>query len=126
MAGLVVLVCGGRDFSDCALVDRVLSVVKPDVIIHGDARGADRLASIWGYRNPDICKRVIAVKADWATHRLAAGPIRNARIIKEYGEHISLVVRFHGGRGTNDMVNRSIAAGLRVLSSTDIDSGNGW
>jgi hypothetical protein len=44
---LKVLVCGGRDFHDTKRVDEVLCKYAPSVVIHGCARGADTLASIW-------------------------------------------------------------------------------
>lgn len=49
-----VLVCGGRDFSDCRLMfdtlDSLAKVENIDCIIEGDARGADRIAGAWAKR----------------------------------------------------------------------------
>ena len=55
MDGKHILVCGGREFTDCALVCKTLdgllaaSTLPPSdtVIIHSDALGADRLAGQW-------------------------------------------------------------------------------
>lgn len=49
-----VLVCGGRDWSDQAMVDAVLNGLYERehwiTVIHGGARGADRYAREWATR----------------------------------------------------------------------------
>jgi len=46
-----VLVCGGRDFDDVGLMNSVLDRLHTEkfftVLIHGNARGADRMADAW-------------------------------------------------------------------------------
>jgi hypothetical protein len=46
-----VLVCGGRDFDDVGLMisalDRLHTEKSFTVVIHGNARGADRMADAW-------------------------------------------------------------------------------
>jgi hypothetical protein len=46
-----VLVCGGRDFDDAGLMINVLDRLHTEkfftVLIHGNARGADRIADAW-------------------------------------------------------------------------------
>lgn len=109
-----VLVCGGRNFSDQALVDatltRLMKVRGIDVLIEGNARGADRMAGFWARRN-----RVTNLKfnADWDTHGNKAGLIRNQRMLDE--GRPDLVIAFPGGRGTADMVRRAKAAGIEVV-----------
>lgn len=50
-----VLVCGGRDFSDTALLARTLNDLSRteivDCIIEGGARGADRMAGYWARKH---------------------------------------------------------------------------
>ena len=50
-----VLVCGGRDFDDAGLMisvlDRLHAQKSFTVLIHGDARGADRMAGQWAKRH---------------------------------------------------------------------------
>lgn len=64
-----VLVCGGRDFSDCRLVFDTLDALAKaeivDCVIEGDARGADRIAGAWAK------KRRVDLRlfpADWTKH----------------------------------------------------------
>lgn len=117
-----VLICGGRDFGDRALMSRTLMRFKPDnvaldasehIFILGGAPGADTLAEEWadvfGVR-----KRIYP--ADWETHGRAAGPIRNQRMLDE--GRPDLVIAFPGGRGTADMVRRARAAGVEVMQIT--------
>lgn len=113
--GLRVLVCGGRDFDDRELMERVLTRIDAEhpisVIIEGGGRGADHLAfsiasvgNRWGTSTYD---------ADWETHGRAAGPMRNQRMLDE-GKP-DLVVAFPGGRGTANMVKLALKAGVRVI-----------
>lgn len=108
-----VLVCGGRDYSDSATLNRVLDELHTkepiEAIIHGNARGADLLSSAWAVSRDVRCW---GVPAQWAKHGKAAGPKRNQAMLG-YGP--KLVVAFPGGRGTADMVKRAKAAGVQVL-----------
>ena len=108
-----VLVCGGRDYTDkdalYAYLDLLHSVQPIEVVIHGAARGADSLGAQWA---KDRGIKVDPYPADWKRHPKAAGPIRNQQMLDE-GKP-DLVVAFAGGRGTADMVRRSIAAGVKV------------
>ena len=104
-----VLVCGGRNFRDFDLLSRTLVQVSPSVIIDGGARGADWMASSWALENR---VRSITYRADWNAHGKAAGPIRNQRMLDE--GRPDLVLAFPGGRGTDDIVRRANAAGIKV------------
>lgn len=107
------LVCGGRDFSDTAMAYRVLDKVRKhmgvDVVIEGDARGADRIAGYWARKN-----RLDNIKfpADWKTHGIAAGPMRNRQMLDE-GKP-DYVLAFPGGNGTENMIRQAKARGLPV------------
>lgn len=123
-----ILVCGGRDFNNKALLYRALDAITPrtvpdqygndmprDVtIIHGAARGADSLADDWAVTN--WCA-VDEYRANWAKHGRAAGPIRNAQMLKE-GKP-DLVVAFPGGPGTDNMIRISRKAGIEVRQPTE-------
>jgi len=82
-----------------------------DVIIHGDCRGADRLA---GQAAEQLGLTVRAYPAQWDSHGRAAGPIRNQQMIDE--EHPDLVIAFHDdltkSKGTRDMLQRAKRSGI--------------
>lgn len=109
-----VLVCGGRDFTDEGMLEEVLDKIhderKIGCIIHGNARGADKLAGRWAAYN-DI--ETFSYPADWERDGSAAGPIRNRKML--YEGRPDIVVAFKGGRGTADMVAASRKAGVDVL-----------
>lgn len=99
------LVCGGRDFTDQAYFNYMMSNMvyvygMPKAIVHGDARGADRMAGDWARRH-DVIE--YACPADWDTHKKAAGPIRNREMMKTHNP--DRVIAFPGGKGTADMVS---------------------
>ena len=103
------LVCGGRDYDDGAAVEYYLSGLRPQVVIHGGAPGADSLAGAWAVRHG---VEALVFHADWAREGKAAGPKRNARMLRE-GQP-TCVLALPGGRGTADMVRRAKAAGVPV------------
>jgi hypothetical protein len=104
-----VLVCGGRNYSDRAKVYAELDKLEVGLLIHGGATGADSLARDWAVSRdvPSKCYPAL-----WRVHGAKAGPIRNQQMLVEGQPH--LVVVFHGGRGTADMLSRSLHAGVRV------------
>ena len=81
----------------------------PARVVHGGAAGADTLAHTWAMR---LGLEVDMMAADWATHGLAAGPIRNQQMLTDAKP--DLVVAFPGGRGTADMVSRARHARVQV------------
>lgn len=107
------LICGGRDYDDHeALFDTLdnYHAVKPiTVLIHGAARGADRLAQAWADDRGVCC---LQYPANWNRDGKSAGPIRN-RLMLTDGKP-DFVIAFPGGRGTADMVKQAKAAGIAV------------
>jgi len=104
-----VLVCGGRDYNDRGLVNRVLDIIHPTTVVHGAASGADDLADSWATQHG---VEVETFPAEWGAHGRPAGPIRNAAMVATAPD---LVVAFPGGRGTADLVRKARAASLLVL-----------
>jgi len=129
-----VLVCGGREFGvmpdECPddqmalrferarrerlqlteVLDQIHVERSIALLIHGDARCADRLAGEWAQDRGIPCR---PFPADWQKHRRAAGPIRNKQMLVEGMP--DLVVAFPGGRGTANMVGQARAAGIDVI-----------
>lgn len=109
-----ILVCGGRDFTDTKYAYKVLDQLYDqflfDVVVEGDAQGADRIAGFWARKHKiDNLK----FPADWKKYGKAAGPIRNQQMLDE-GKP-DLVIAFPGGGGTADMIERAEKAGVEVI-----------
>lgn len=109
-----VLVCGGRDFSDIEMLTEFLDKLHKSspvqVIIHGDARGADKLAGVWARDNLVPIEKY---PADWTKYGKSAGFRRNTQMLVE--GRPDLVVAMPGGVGTAMMVDIATKAGIRVL-----------
>ena len=104
-------VTGGRDFGDGLLLDAAMRnhVSREDRLIHGDARGADRMAALWCEVNGVAVESHPAL---WDRHGKAAGFIRNQAMV---ASGLDKLLAFPGGRGTADMVNRARKAGVEVI-----------
>ena len=108
-----VIIAGGRDFDDYALMkrklDHLFSKRMPDEIVSGGARGADALGEDYS-KECGIPLKIF--KADWEKHGRAAGHIRNAEMA-DYGTHL---VAFWDGvsRGTKNMIETAKKKGLDV------------
>lgn len=109
------LVAGGRDYRDHGYVAAVLDALHAaqpiTVLIHGNARGADSLAHHWALVNHI---RPAPFPARWNLDGPGAGPIRNARMLRE--GRPDLAVCFPGGRGTADMKRQCLRAGVIALT----------
>jgi YspA, cpYpsA-related SLOG family len=119
---MIVLVCGGRDYSDRLYLFHTMDNLEREAgkpfrgLIHGAARGADRLAAEWQAERIKTNAQFWAAgyPADWDTHGKAAGPIRNQSMLDQ-NPGIELVIAFPGGRGTADMVARARKKGIPVV-----------
>lgn len=115
--GLRVVVTGGRDYDDRAMVSMCLNRLLDNgmnALIHGACRtGADQLAEDWFQKHSDKVG-IGRFPADWRMYGKMAGPIRNQKILNECKD-INLVLAFPGGRGTADMRARAEAAGIPVV-----------
>ncbi len=108
-----VLVCGDRNWSDVDTTFKALAKLPRDVlVIHGAARGADRIA--------DQCARKLGlqvrpVPADWDKQGKAAGPLRNKKMIAMKPDG---VLAFHDdlvrSKGTRNCVKLAQKEGIPV------------
>lgn len=105
-----VLICGGRDFTDSELFEKIMDeyVGKITTVIHGSARGADTLGHLWGLRHN---LEILEYPANW-NYGKSAGPIRNAQMLTEGKPEI--VIAFPGGKGTQNMIDQAKKAGIPV------------
>lgn len=109
-----VLVCGGRDFEDIMMINGVLDELREakgiNLLIHGDARGADSLAYRWATsRGVDQ----VRVPANWNGRGTGAGPFRNKLMLDLFD--VDLVVAFPGGKGTENMISQASQRQILIL-----------
>jgi len=111
------LVTGGRDFADrdflFATLDRLHAEHGFTLLIHGDARGADRLAGEWAQERG---VPILACPADWKRFGRGAGPKRNRQMLAEKPD---LVVAFPGDSDTRHMVIIAEEAGAKVIRAEE-------
>jgi len=107
------LVCGDHNWQDYTLVLQEVTALHPDVVIEGEAHGADLMGRAAAYT---IGADVIAFPAQWNKYGRAAGPIRNQQMLTE-GKP-DMVLAFHDNlalsRGTAHMVRIARQAGVLV------------
>lgn len=85
-----------------------------DVLIQGEAPGADSVAKAWAWNNGVPTEDYTA---DWKRYGKSAGPRRNAQMLKDGKPDIVLAFidkPFLESRGTRDMVLKAIDAGVTV------------
>lgn len=105
-----VIVTGGRDYDNSLTVNKVLSIINPDMVIQGGASGADGLALAWAKTNG---KEHDTIKADWTKYGKSAGPKRNAAMLRKYP--MATVVAFPGDTGTADCVSKAIEYNMIIF-----------
>ena len=109
-----VAVTGGRYYNNRMFLFKVLDDIHRetpiDVIIHGNATGADELAGEWARW---IEVNVEIYHAKWTVFGKAAGPIRNKEMITEGNPDV--VVALYGGKGTKNMVGLAKEYEIKVI-----------
>ena len=113
--GLTVLVCGDRDWDDVTAIRDVLETLPDNTrVVYGDCRGADKIA---GAVAAGLNLQVKTYPAQWARFGSAAGPIRNADMLRI--EKPSVVLAFYGdiakSKGTVNMIKQAVKAGKQVF-----------
>lgn len=115
-----IIVCGSRTWVEPApRIARVLGDLPRTLVIHGDARGADRIAASLTYT---LGHDVLAMPAQWERDGRAAGPKRNEAMLRvllslqQCGYEVA-VHAFPVGesRGTRHMMRIAEKAGVRVF-----------
>lgn len=115
-----ILVTGDREWDNFeAILDALISVLddyklvpSEIIVIHGDCRGADKMAA---YVSEEMGITPIPYPAKWSQYGKAAGAIRNKEMLKDNPE-IELALVFHSNlnesKGTRDMVGLLKKAGI--------------
>lgn len=114
------LITGSRVFNDAYIMNLALDGFieerevdkKTLTLVHGGARGADSLSSIWAKKNG---VEVEVWYPDWNTYGKAAGVMRNQDMLDS---GVDIVIAFPKGeaRGTRDMMRRAKKAGVEVVA----------
>lgn len=106
-----VLVCGSREWTNRDVIIRELHELPLGRLIHGNCRGADKLAAEIGRY---LGWKVEPFPADWKALGKKAGPLRNRQMLDEKPD---LVLAFHAGiersKGTADCVQEANRRGLK-------------
>lgn len=118
----VLLVSGSRHFTDYRTMDRWLDQSNPDVLIHGDARGADTLAHEWAVNSG--CE-VIPFPAKWQEFGKKAGTLRNKEMLeyllkrRSMGDQVAVIAfPLEDSIGTRHMISIARNAGVRTAVVT--------
>ncbi len=114
-----VIVAGGREFADRALLwgeldKQFLRILDHVTIISGCARGADRMGQGWAEAHGLTVENggLELYPADWDQLGKKAGIVRNHAM----GDVATHLIAFHDGlsRGTADMIDYALKKGLWV------------
>ncbi len=115
-----ILITGDRNWSNSDMIAATFHehhLVPSDVIIHGDARGADRMGAEIARNEFHISEsHILAFPADWNQYGRSAGPIRNQQMLTEGKPTLVLAFHdnIHNSKGTKDMIIRALEADVTV------------
>lgn len=113
-----ILITGSRNWTNREIIRQALreagqaAKTHPQgvVVVHGGARGADMIA---GEIAREFGCMIEVHPADWQAHGKAAGPIRNAHMVK-LGADVCLAFPLGESRGTRHCMHMAEAAGIPV------------
>jgi len=115
-----VLICGDRNWRELQpIADCIESLPLDTVIIHGNARGADKMADGLAHYRGLI---VLSYPALWNQFGRAAGPIRNQQMLEDGKPDV--VAFFHNNlrnsKGTKDMVKISYQRYIPIINGRSV------
>lgn len=106
-----VLVCGSREWDDVHRIDvRLEQLGRGTTVIHGAARGADRIA---GGVATSLGYTVREFPADWRGQGKAAGVIRNLEMLDQKPDLV-LAFQRSGSTGTQHTIDEARKRGIPV------------
>ena len=113
-----VLVTGSRNWEDRQMIEEVLGeirsrygIIREDVVIvHGGARGADRMA---GWIAGQLGMKVEVHPADWERHGKRAGFVRNEEMVNSQPDLVVCFMR-DASAGTRMTLRLAMKAGIPV------------
>ena len=116
-----VLITGSRDWVSTGKIESALLAATAGIpgsdiaVIHGGAKGADRIAGRLAY---EWGMNVEVYPADWDKHGRAAGVIRNQQMV-DLGADICLAFPLGESRGTRHCMRIAEKAGIKVVNYGD-------
>ena len=111
-----VIVCGSREWTSReAIADRLFDLPPGSTIVHGAAKGADRIA---GQEAQKLGHLVEEHPADWEKHGKRAGYIRNA-LMASLGADLCIAFWDGRSRGTAMMVDIAEENGIPLELFTE-------
>lgn len=124
------LICGSRSWDDYPIILRALRAIidahgRPELVIHGAARGADTFG---GAAAGFLGIQVREFPADWAKDGRAAGPIRNHRML-HFGEPTHLLAfapTFAVWSGTMHMMTIADNADVQMACLNNREQCENW
>jgi hypothetical protein len=120
--GEVVCVTGGRDYAKSVFLFLVLTTMhghnRIRCLTNGAYRGADKLSTQWARKHG---VPYLPFPADWDLYGGRAGPIRNAKMLREAQPDV--VVAFEGQTGTANtvMLAKTSEPAIRVIDLRKVD-----
>ncbi len=107
-----VLVTGSRDWSDRAAIEAGFDAVSPELVVHGDAMGADSVAhAVATGRGIDV----VRCPANWNGRGKAAGMHRNRLMFDLVQPDVVLAFPLPQSIGTRGMMRYAESKGCPVL-----------
>ena len=107
-----IVVCGSRSWRDWSTMEAALRhLPRGSQVVHGDARGADRMAGSVAER---LGHSVARMPADGERYGTSAGMRRNEQMLTCVKPDLVMAFWDGSSRGTRDMIERARRAGVRV------------
>jgi hypothetical protein len=106
-----ILVCGSRNWTDrTAIENELLKLPLGSTIIHGAAKGADRLA---GEVAKEVGLQVVEFPPDWNKYGKSAGFKRNLEML-DANPDLVLAFQLDGSKGTQHTIDNARKRGIKV------------
>lgn len=118
-----ILVSGSRCWTDREAVAKLFKEIKiweAEVLIHGNARGLDRMAADVALDLGMPPSRIKSFPARWLDYGRSAGPIRNSQMLKDASPTHVYCFPLPGGEGTMDLYTKADKAGLNPVIIKEI------
>lgn len=113
-----ILITGDRNYINFEIVKKTFEILAPScevktcTVIHGNAKGADKLA---GNYAESLGYQMIVKPADWKKYGKGAGPIRNLEMI---AENPDIVIIFHDNLKDSKGTKHCVTAVLEKMERT--------